>query len=1101
MAELARQYHDELQFVDVPRPDDDHDEYIREVLRHDPRVLSEGDSRNLAEEVKEDEVRNALRLSKNQSAPGLDGIPYEFYKQLNEQFKEDTKKKRKAFDILNMLTRVFQHLEKHGPSDTSKFTDGWMNPIYKKKDREDIANYRPITLLNTDYKMYTKVLALRLAQVVPSIIHQNQAGFIPGRTILDQTQLVQMVIEYADIHDINGAVVALDQEKAYDKIDHTYLWATLRKYGLPEPFITNVKHLYANATTQVMINGHLSAPFKVVRGVRQGDPLSCLLFIIAIEPLLTMLRVSPNIKGLEIPGTGETLKAMLFTDETTAYLAQSDSFEDLMELTKTWCRASRAHFNETKTEVIPIGEKNFRAEVKRTRQISPGSEQEKIPEEVRIAKDGDAVRILGARVGNELSTEAVWNGVLDKVNSRLESRAKQLPDMTQKRIYIGQDLVATTQYHAATHGTPKEVNNTLTRSMRNFIWGEKQPTIGMKTLQLPREQGGLGLTDLKRREKAIWVMKLKRYLNFDKRPTWAYFADAILAKAICSADAGVAEQTRINPFLQNWTPSLRNLPQSIKGLLKIAKETSTRIEVLRPSNELRNALPAWLHIGAVKTLRKITESPTGRCLRKTRSISSVGDLCAMKHRYENGSILRPHYKRRNCTCEECRRDRCKGCANPSACLAAAEKLLLQLLRSKWDPLNTNDNHDGLTLTIRRRTANENPNTPAQAFTFDPTVLLDGGLTAAFRTFTDPKATCREPALRRLGIVVPQETVRAYTDGSCIHNGTDDATAGSGIFYGQDDQRNKAIKVPRNLPQTNNTGELIAALQLVRNTPNFAPLQIVADSKLLLDGLRKHHRRWEDDGFIGTPNAEIWRPLLAALRTRSAPTHGEWVKGHSKNFFNDGADRLANEGARKEYDDEVSLEIDPRFNLTGARLDKMTQAKAYKALAEREPRAIRDRTESSLREIKGTLKTISGLTPSDRQIWKSIWCKDFSRRFQAFQFLHIHEGYKVGKYWRNIPGYEHRQFCQVCGGATIDSLQHILVECQTGERAEIWRLTKQLWAQKHPHWLEPSEGLMKGFPLVEFQNPRHPERKMSGTNRLYRILMAETIHLTWKLRCE
>src|ERR1700685_3553787 len=94
----------------------------------------------------------------------------------------------------------------------------------RKKDKRQIANYRPITILNSDYKIFTKALAVKLAKTVPKIIHENQAGFIPGRSIFDQVKLTRLVLDYAEAVDENGVIVGLDQEKAYDKITHDYLW-------------------------------------------------------------------------------------------------------------------------------------------------------------------------------------------------------------------------------------------------------------------------------------------------------------------------------------------------------------------------------------------------------------------------------------------------------------------------------------------------------------------------------------------------------------------------------------------------------------------------------------------------------------------------------------------------------------------------------------------------------------------------------------------------------------------------------------------------------------------------------------------------------------
>ena len=93
----------------------------------------------------------------------------------------------------------------------------------RKKDQTEISNYCPITLLNTDYKILTKVLALQLMDHIHSLVHENQAGFIPCRSIFDHIRLAQSIITYAEISETNGAIIALDQEKAYDRIHHKYL--------------------------------------------------------------------------------------------------------------------------------------------------------------------------------------------------------------------------------------------------------------------------------------------------------------------------------------------------------------------------------------------------------------------------------------------------------------------------------------------------------------------------------------------------------------------------------------------------------------------------------------------------------------------------------------------------------------------------------------------------------------------------------------------------------------------------------------------------------------------------------------------------------------
>ena len=168
---------------------------------------------------------------------------------------------------MGILTRVYQDVEEHGVEEGTGFHEGCMCPIYKKKDPDNIVNYCPITLLNMDYKIFTKALSLKLAKVAHKVIHKDQAGFIRGRSIFNQVETTKLVIDYMEQYKKTGAIVVLDQEKAYDKILHPYLWVVLRKFRIPENFIKMVQAIYNNTKTFMMINSKLSEPFTVHRGV------------------------------------------------------------------------------------------------------------------------------------------------------------------------------------------------------------------------------------------------------------------------------------------------------------------------------------------------------------------------------------------------------------------------------------------------------------------------------------------------------------------------------------------------------------------------------------------------------------------------------------------------------------------------------------------------------------------------------------------------------------------------------------------------------------------------------------------------------------------
>ena len=295
MAQIAATYHNRIQFTDHNPHTIANPLKLNGILNNLKTKLSNESKQKLQEEISEEDVRYAIRKSNNDKAPGLDGIPIELWKSMDDQFLSDKSNPKKKCNIIWCLTRVFRDIETNGINHLAKFNEGCISPIYKKKDPDNIANYRPITLLNTDYKIYTKAISLRLADAAPDVIHPDQAGFLKDRSIFDQVKTTKMVTDYMNATNKKGAIVALDQEKAYDKILHPYLWEVLEKLEFPGNFIQTVKNLYDNAETTVMINGELSTPFVIHRGVRQGDALSCLLFDIAIEPLAAAIRAATDI--------------------------------------------------------------------------------------------------------------------------------------------------------------------------------------------------------------------------------------------------------------------------------------------------------------------------------------------------------------------------------------------------------------------------------------------------------------------------------------------------------------------------------------------------------------------------------------------------------------------------------------------------------------------------------------------------------------------------------------------------------------------------------------------------------------------------------------
>ena len=668
MAILAKNYHLKLQ-SDGIHDNENHDEYthaLNEILNIIPETqhLEDPLFTPLNWEATQEQTEEALRISKNGSATGVDGCSYELWKNLHSCYNTAQQANKDGFNICRVLTDVFNNIQSHGVDPKTEFALGWMCPIYKKKDPTEIGNYRPITLMNTDYKLLTKVLALQLSPSISSLIHENQAGFIPKRSIFNHVRLAKSIISYAEVMEENRAIIALDQEKAYNKIRHDYLWKTLDAFNIPQTFTKTVRSLYQNAHTQVAINGVFSDPFPITRGVRQGDPLSCFLFDLAIEPLACMIRNDPNLHGINIPGIDPNILVTMFADDTTLFLSENDRLDDAQQILDRWCRVSGAKFNIDKTEIIPIGTEIHRSTIVRTRKINPHNENP-LNDRIRIADDGQATRSLGAWIGNHVNDLTPWEPILDKIHHGLERWRKTRPTLQGRRLVIQTIIGGHTQFLTKAQGMPTEIETALTKITRNFIWeDDSSPRIALATLYCPIEEGGLNLLDIKARNEAIEITWLRDYLNFSpSRPTWAKVTDLILRAA---APPGTSPLARVNSFLQSWNPPTKGqrltlLNNDTIRMLKVGRKYHTNLAATRLSPDLRGQLPAWYHLKAAA--RPLT-TRTAKCLLGTHSVATVTDLITTSARLRNNGRLLPHTPDPQCICNDCSNDRTAGCNPP-----------------------------------------------------------------------------------------------------------------------------------------------------------------------------------------------------------------------------------------------------------------------------------------------------------------------------------------------------------------------------------------------------------------------------------------------------
>ncbi|KAI0051951.1 ribonuclease H-like protein [Auriscalpium vulgare] len=418
--------------------------------------------------------------------------------------------------------------------------------------------------------------------------------------------------------------------------------------------------------------------------------------------------------------------------------------------------------------------------------------------------------------------------------------------------------------------------------------------------------------------------------------------------------------------------------------------------------------------------------------------------------------------------------------------------------------------DGLSLTRHRIERNESAISQKDGeVIFDPSVssksLADG-----FRVFTNPEHRTTAPAHRllhpRRGLNLENESLTLYTDGSCSHNGKLNSICGSGVWVGENHPDNIAAHIG-GAAQTNQTGELAAIIIALEHFEHFRPIKFITDSEYVKKGLTERLLSWEDDGWIGIENSDMFKKAAYLLRNRSAPTTFQWTKGHNGTEGNDGADELADQGARHTVPYPLNLEVPPKWRLSGAKLATLSQSTAYHGIRQSAPRDTRSGPTEQIALARDALENFTGKQETDASLWKGITNKDIRKPIQTFLYRAMQRSYKLGDFWAKLND-EDKARCEACGDP-IESLEHILLQCDTTPRQIIWKLATDLWPHGYDSWPELSLGIVLAAGSLEVttdpqgddQHNDDERKRNPGATRLLRILISESAHLIWKIRCE
>jgi hypothetical protein len=216
-----------------------------------------------------------------------------------------------------------------------------------------LEDRRPITLLNTDYKLVTRMIAQRLKPILEKHFSKTQFCCVLGNNILDAVAKVRDTIAFAEYTNTLQCVMALDFEQAFDNISHEHLFSILRSYGLTEIFTKLICNLYRDATSTVQINGRLHGPIPIKCGVRQGCPLSMALYTLCLQPFLNML--AERLIGFKIGRERESVSVVAYADDVTLFLTSDTDRKVIEEAIQLFEMASGARLNSRKSSALPIG--------------------------------------------------------------------------------------------------------------------------------------------------------------------------------------------------------------------------------------------------------------------------------------------------------------------------------------------------------------------------------------------------------------------------------------------------------------------------------------------------------------------------------------------------------------------------------------------------------------------------------------------------------------------------------------------------------------------------------------------------------------------------
>ena len=496
-------------YRDLFKKSDVDNESVESILNKVTVEISQSEKQLCDDDILIDEVKGAINSLQPNKSPGSDGLTGEFYKVF-------------ADVLAPILLRVYKQMEEEQLVSKSMST-GVLTILYKNRGSNmKLENYRPISLLNNDYKIIAKVLANRIKSVLGSIISPTQAYSVPGRDIADIICTMRDVIHYMNNDGEGGFVLNVDLNKAFDRVEHNFLFKTMERYGFGPRLIRWLRLLYSNARSCVKCNGVLTDTFPLERSVRQGCPLSAILYSISVEPLATLVKGDRGIKCVKIPGGGECV-IQQYADDTSFTVRDMGSIKRIVDHLHVYGKASGAKINIDKSELMCVG--------------NVGAQGCDIP--FKVAKD--YIKILGVNIGvkEKEARDITWTGVLNKMKQTLNFWKQRGLRLKGKVIVINALILSKVVYVMGALDIPEWVLKEINRVVSDFLWRGKGVRISHQTLMAGYKKGGLKLVDIETKKKAIRIKTVIKYVCDKTEYGWKHFFREYIQKAGKCEDYGL----------------------------------------------------------------------------------------------------------------------------------------------------------------------------------------------------------------------------------------------------------------------------------------------------------------------------------------------------------------------------------------------------------------------------------------------------------------------------------------------------------------------------------------------------------------------------------